>query len=65
MSATGRALRKLGINMDLAPVADIPRKRSSFMDQQGRVFSFDADVTTRLADGFARGLGVAGVLATL
>ncbi len=62
---TGRALRALGINMDLAPVADIPRDRSSFMDQQGRVFSFDADVTTRLADAFARGLGDAGVLATM
>jgi beta-N-acetylhexosaminidase len=62
---TGRALRALGINMDLAPVADIPRERSSFMDQQGRVFSFDPDVTTRLADAFARGLGDAGVLATM
>ncbi len=63
--ATGRALRKLGINMDLAPVADIPRGRSSFMDQQGRTFSSDAAVTTRLADAFARGLGDAGVLATM
>jgi beta-N-acetylhexosaminidase len=63
--ATGRALRSVGINMDLAPVADIPRTRSSFMDRQGRVFSFDAEVTTRLADAFARGLGDAGVLATM
>jgi beta-N-acetylhexosaminidase len=29
------------------------------------VFSFDADVTTRLADAFARGLGDVGVLATM
>ena len=70
-SPTGRVERpagrsaQLGINMDLAPVADIPRERSSFMDQQGRVFSYDADVTTRLADAFARGLGDAGVLATM
>jgi beta-N-acetylhexosaminidase len=63
--ATGRALRALGINMDLAPVADIPRARSSFMYRQGRVFSFDAAVTTRLADAFARGLRDAGVLATM
>ena len=35
------------------------------MNQQGRVFSFDADVTTRLADAFARGLGAGGVLATM
>ncbi len=63
--ATGRALKALGINMDLAPVADIPRARSSFMNRQGRVFSFDAAVTTRLADAFARGLRDAGVLATM
>lgn len=62
---TGRALGALGINTDLAPVADIPRDRDSFMDQQGRVFSFDAAVTTRLATAFARGLSDGGVLATM
>jgi beta-N-acetylhexosaminidase len=51
--------------MDLAPVADIPRDSSSFMRQQGRTFSSDAAVTTRLADAFARGLGQGGVLATM
>lgn len=62
---TGRALDAVGINTDLAPVADIPRRRSSFMVRQGRVFSFDAAVATRLAVAFARGLGEGGVLATM
>jgi beta-N-acetylhexosaminidase len=63
--ATGLALHAVGINTDLAPVADIPRSRTSFMYRQGRVFSFDAAVTTRLADAFARGLAAGGVLATM
>jgi beta-N-acetylhexosaminidase len=63
--ATGRALHAVGINTDLAPVADIPRSRTSFMYQQGRVFSFDAAVTARLADAFARGLAAGGVFATM
>jgi beta-N-acetylhexosaminidase len=63
--ATGEALSELGINTDLAPVADVPRTSASFMYQQGRVFSFDAAVTARLAAAFARGLGDAGVLAAM
>jgi beta-N-acetylhexosaminidase len=62
---TGRALLDLGINVDLAPVADIPRSTDSFMYQQGRTFSFDAALTARLADAFASGLESAGVLATM
>jgi beta-N-acetylhexosaminidase len=62
---TGRALLDLGINVDLAPVADIPRSSRSFMFQQGRTFSFDARATARLADAFASGLADAGVLATM
>lgn len=62
---TGRALSAVGVNMDLAPVADIPRDRTSFMRRQGRTFSSDATVTTRLADAFARGLAEGGVLATM
>ncbi len=62
---TGRALSSLGINTDLAPVADIPRSGRSFMDRQGRVFSSDAATTTRLAAAFARGLAEGGVLATM
>ena len=62
---TGAALRHLGINVDLAPVADIPRTTASFMYQQGRTFSFDPKRTARLADAFASGLASHGVLATM
>ena len=62
---TGDALRALGINVNLAPVADVPRSRASFMVQQGRTFSFDAARTARLADAFATGLASSGVMATM
>lgn len=62
---TGIALRRLGINVDLAPVADVPRSRASFMLQQGRTFSFDSKSTARLASAFASGLTSRGVLATM
>jgi beta-N-acetylhexosaminidase len=62
---TGAALRRLGINVDLAPVADIPRSTASFMYQQGRTFSSDARRTARLADAFATGLAARGILATM
>jgi len=64
-AATGATLRHLGINVDLAPVADIPRSPDSFMYQQGRVFSFDAGHTATLADAFATGLASSGVMATM
>jgi beta-N-acetylhexosaminidase len=53
---TGSALKALGINLDLAPVADVPLSTSSFMYQQGRTWSFSAATTTSLADAFAAGL---------
>jgi len=54
--ATGAALRGLGINVDLAPVADVPASTSSFLYKQGRTFSFNADTTAALATAFAGGL---------
>jgi beta-N-acetylhexosaminidase len=62
---TGAALHRLGINVDLAPVADVPRSSASFMYQQGRTFSFDSKRTARLAEAFASGLASRGVLATM
>ncbi len=64
-AATGSALRVLGINVDLAPVADVPASTDSFMYLQGRTFSFSADTTTSLANAFARGLESAGVEPTM
>jgi beta-N-acetylhexosaminidase len=54
--ATGRALLRLGINCDLAPVADVPASTASFMYEEGRTWSFDPTITTALSNSFARGL---------
>ena len=62
---TGAALRALGVNVDLAPVADVPRSRASAVYRQGRTWSFDAEETARRAGEFALGLRDAGELATI
>lgn len=59
---TGTALRRLGIDVDLAPVADVPGP-GSFLGS--RAFSTSADVVARGACGFAEGLQDEGVSATL
>jgi beta-N-acetylhexosaminidase len=60
--ATGQALLGLGINCDLAPVADVPGSTASFMYQEGRTWSFDPALTTTLSNAFARGLWSADVV---
>ena len=64
-SSTAAALRGLGINVDLAPVADVPASSASFMYLDGRTFSFSATRTAALADAFASGLESNGVLPTM
>jgi beta-N-acetylhexosaminidase len=59
---TGAALHALGINVDLAPVADVPHSTSSFMYLQGRTWSFSSVTTTTLANAFAAGLESKGVV---
>jgi beta-N-acetylhexosaminidase len=59
---TGAALLALGINCDLAPVADVPGSDQSFMYLDGRTWSFSASVTATLSSAFARGLEVADVV---
>jgi beta-N-acetylhexosaminidase len=61
-ASTGSALLDLGVNVDLAPVADVPASTSSFMYKAGRTFSFDAATTASLADAFASGLESRDVL---
>ena len=63
--ATGAALLALGINCDLAPVADVPGSTSSFMFLEGRTWSFDAATTASLSNAFALGLRSADVLPVL
>ena len=62
---TGAALLRDGINLDLAPVMDIPASTSSFMYQQGRTWSFDAQATATLSVAFASGMTDGGVWPTV
>jgi beta-N-acetylhexosaminidase len=55
-ASTAAALRGLGIDIDLAPVADVPASTASFMYRAGRTFSFSATRTALLANAFAAGL---------
>jgi beta-N-acetylhexosaminidase len=62
--ATGRGLRSLGVNLDFAPLADVPGSPGSFLYRQGRTWSFAWHPTARLSGWFAIGLGQTGVIAT-
>jgi len=62
---TGAALRALGINVDLAPVADVPGSRASAVYRQGRTWSFDAEKTAVQAGDFALGLSAGHAVATM
>lgn len=60
---TGAALRRLGVNVNLAPVADVPDGPANFLGE--RAFSRSRDVVARAACGFAAGLSATGVAPTL
>ncbi|HEY3069531.1 MAG TPA: glycoside hydrolase family 3 N-terminal domain-containing protein [Gaiellaceae bacterium] len=63
---TGVALRDVGVNLDLAPVADVPRTRSNFIEAEHRAFAFNNRYTVaKDAAAFAEGLEAGGVLPTL
>ncbi|MGH2879947.1 MAG: glycoside hydrolase family 3 N-terminal domain-containing protein [Solirubrobacteraceae bacterium] len=61
--AAGIALHAVGINLDLAPVADVLRVSGSFLGS--RSFGVSATVVAERACAFATGLGYAGVGFTL
>ena len=61
--AAGRLLRSLGINLDLAPVADVERLPRSFLG--ARSFGSDPQRVAARACAFARGLASEGVGYTL
>jgi beta-N-acetylhexosaminidase len=63
-SATGKYLHGLGINMNLAPVVDVPTFSGAFIWRQGRAFSFNAGTVASYATAFALGLQHEGVAAT-
>ena len=60
---TGAALRDVGVNLDLAPVADVPQVRGSFLGS--RAFGRSTAGVARSACAFAEGLRDGGVLPTL
>jgi beta-N-acetylhexosaminidase len=62
---TGQALKALGIDVDLAPVADVPFSTASFLYQQKRTWSFSASRTEWLTWSFADGLRQNGVIPTM
>lgn len=64
-AATGSALIDLGVNVDLAPVADVPVWTSSVMYRQGRTWSFSAPRAAWLALAFSQGLRFRSVVPTL
>jgi beta-N-acetylhexosaminidase len=61
--AAARTLRGAGINMDLAPVADVGRPGSALVDER-RIYSMSAASVAKLAGAFAAGLHAGGVRAT-
>jgi len=61
--AAGRNLRGAGVNVDLAPVADVARPGSA-MEQEGRAYGRRAREVARLAGEFAAGLLDRGVQPT-
>jgi beta-N-acetylhexosaminidase len=60
--ATGRDLRRLGVNVDLAPVLDVPATTGAFITT--RAFGTEPAAVSALGIAFARGLMDAGVAAT-
>jgi beta-N-acetylhexosaminidase len=61
--ATGRMLRSVGVNVDLAPVADVERVAESFLGT--RSFGSDPAAVAQRACAFAKGLASAHVAYTL
>src|SRR5207245_1294538 len=62
-AATARNLRRVGVNVNLAPVLDVARP-GSIMERQQRSFSRSATRVTRIGGAFARGLDANRVAST-
>ncbi|HET7029543.1 MAG TPA: glycoside hydrolase family 3 N-terminal domain-containing protein [Candidatus Limnocylindrales bacterium] len=59
-AATGVALKALGVDVDLAPVVDVPASTASFLYRQHRTWSFSATRTEWLTNAFVAGMRNAG-----
>ena len=60
--ATGEALAELGINVDLAPVLDVPESSDAFITS--RAFGSSSETVSESGSAFARGLESGGVQGT-
>ena len=61
-ASSAAALKASGINVNLAPVADVADSTASFMYKQARTFGFSDTRVARLATAFAQGTSSEGVL---
>ena len=61
--ATGKSLRGMGVNVDLAPVLDLGR-RGRAIESEERTFARKPGAVASIGGGFARGLAAGGVAAT-
>jgi beta-N-acetylhexosaminidase len=61
---TGAYLKSRGVNMDLAPVSDVPTFFGAFIWRQRRAFSMSANTVAKYATAFALGLQSSSVAAT-
>ncbi len=62
--AAGKALRRAGVNVNLAPVADVGRAGAALTDE-GRVFGSAASAVGRFTAAFVQGQGRSGIASTL
>jgi beta-N-acetylhexosaminidase len=62
---TARALERLGVDVDLAPVADVPAVAGSFVAEQRRAFSTVPMRAAKAVTAFSAGLLDGGVAPTL
>jgi beta-N-acetylhexosaminidase len=62
--ATAKLLKRAGVNLDLAPVADVTRV-NGFIKQEGRAFGSKPATVANAACAFANGLASQGVAYTL
>jgi beta-N-acetylhexosaminidase len=61
--ATGSFLARIGVNVDLAPVLDVPGRTDAFIAE--RAFGSDPGRVSELGIAFAQGLGQGGVAAAV
>ncbi len=62
---TGRVLRSVGVDVDLAPLADVPDSPAAIVAREGRAYGYDARTVGDRAAAFTRGLRDAGIRGAL